>query len=210
MKVFAKVSVLLVMMTCTAVSGRADIVTVDENGNGFYTPTGGQTQRLQVVTSPLGGSFLAYQLPFLVTQGNVSIFNPSEAPCTNAVPFQSGACDIISFGSASFLGNTNTLTFVSDGSDGTDSRADTDISSFAGAAGTFQELIETGPEGNNMASVTYAQGTPNAGAPANGGTVTSVTYTFISDGTATPPVPEPTSLMLLGTGLIGVSTFIRR
>lgn len=120
--------------------------------------------------------------------------------------FQSGACDIISFGSTSFSGNTNTLTFVSDGTGGADSRADTDISSFAGAAGRFQELIETGPEANNMASVTDSGGSINAGAPANGG---SVTYTFISDGTATSPVPDPTSLLLLGSGLAGLAGWRR-
>ena len=206
MKSFVRVSVLVGAMVCAAVPGRADTVTVDENGNGFYTPTGGQTQRLQVVTSPLVGAFLAYQLPFFVTGGDVGI-KPGppfdDAMCPNTSSNSSvlfGACDIISF-----FGDT--LTFVSDGTDGTDSLADTNnISSFAGAnVGLFVGINEIGSEGNNSASYNATGGPSNPGAPVSGG----ITYTFISDGSAAPAVPEPTSLFLLGSGLAGLAGWRR-
>src|ERR1700680_4288928 len=100
MKTFAKASVLLVVMTCAAISGRADTVTVDENGNGFFTAT---PIPLPVVAGPFG-PFLTYALPFPVTQGTVSILPaPGEPPCPSNL--NNGACDEIIF-------QANTLTFV--------------------------------------------------------------------------------------------------
>lgn len=209
MQSFVRVSVLVGTMVCAAVPGRADTVTVDENGHGFYTPTGGLTQALPVVTSPFGAQFLAYQLPFNVTEGDVGIFPGPPFPSTDAFcpntsspsTVLNGACDIISF-----FGST--LTFVSDSTGGADSLADTDISSFAGAGGRlFVGTAEIGSEGNNAAPPYNATGGPsNPGAPVSGGTVT---YTFISDGSAAPAVPEPTSLFLLGSGLAGLAGWRR-
>ena len=206
MKSFVSVSALVAVIVCAAVPGRADTVTVDENGNGFYTPTAGLPQQLQVSNNGPFGSFLTYTLPFNVTGGDVGIkpgppFDDAMCPNTSSNSVLFGACDIISF-----VGDT--LTFVSDGTDGADSLADTNnISSFAGAnVGLFVGINEIGSEGNNSASYNATGGPSNPGAPVSGGTVT---YTFISDGSAAPAVPEPTSLFLLGSGLAGLAGWRR-
>ena len=183
-------------------------VTVDENGNGAlnFTTGGGCGADSIVSTSGVlapdpgpGGlsSVLTYNLlgPPSLVAGDVLLTDSSCGGCP---------LDLIRFNPAGTGGPTYpaSLLFYSDNVDGVDSLGDTPSppSSFYGNVVSIPEI---GSETNNGAIYT-----PTAGQP---GFVAgfAVTYDFISDGSGAS-LPEPGTLMLLGTGLVGLSGVIRR
>jgi len=95
--------------------------------------------------------------------------------------------------------NPGTIAFYSDNVDGVDAPADTPSPPLA-----FYPLIafaaEVGPEGSNFA--TYTPGPANPGASTAG---VPITYVFVSDGRAAAFVSDPSTLVLLGTGLAGLA-----
>jgi hypothetical protein len=132
------------------------------------------------------GNVLTYMLPgFLGVQGDVLLLDLFP-DCFGCV------LDVLRFN------GDGTVIFYSDSIDGFDSLADTSDPPLT-LYNNFVTLVETGSETDNGAS--YAPG------PLDPGADTSVTYSFISDA---PTVPEPATLVLLGTGLLGLAGLLRR
>ena len=161
----------------------ATAIVVDENGHGFAD---GVPLSFVIGQDPGPGGLnnvLIYTLPFTGTQGDVGLTDADFGNLT---------LDYLRFN-----GN-GTLIFYSDNIGGADALADTPSPPLAFYTNLLR-IPEVGPEGNNRAFYT-----PLAGQP---GFSPGVTYQFISDGTT---VPEPATLCLLGTGLVGAWAHRRR
>jgi PEP-CTERM motif len=160
------------------------IVTVDEFGHGFVeSPLGVFPLASHIGSDPGPGglsSVLIYTLPFAGVRGDVFLTDAD---------FGGFTLDVIRFN------GDFTLIFYSDNIGGFDAPADT-----AGPPGTtYTTLVsipELGPEGNNGAFYTPGSSDPGFGP-------LSPTFHFVSDGLA-QPVPEPATLLLVGSGIAGL------
>lgn len=209
MNLLVRVLVALAFAACLCSSALADgcpTITVDENGNGTLNFTTGGTCGSGAI-APTSGVLAADPGPGgLASVLTYSLLGPPSLVAGDVLLTEcGGACflDVIRFNPAGTggAGYAASLLFYSDNVDGFDSLGDTPSPPGAFYSNTVS-IPEIGTETNNGAIYT-----PTAGQPGFVAGFT-VTYDFISDGTGVP-VPEPGSLMLLGTGLLGLFGVIR-
>jgi hypothetical protein len=132
-------------------------------------------------------SVCTYPLPFAGVEGDVKLFDADAHTFLDVVRFN---------------GN-GTLLFYSDNVDGFDALCDTVSPPGAFYTNTLT-IDELGTEAENGAFYTPLSGQP-------GFDLSGPTYHFISDGhVPVATVPEPTTLALTGTGLLGLAAFRRR
>ena len=183
-------------------SAKADLVngniliTVDENCHGTINGFAG--------LSPLPCSFQNDPGPGgLSGVMTYNLLNPPGLVAGDVLLSDAGPIlDVVRFNPGQNFGS---LVFYSDNLDGFDSLADT-----TGPPRLLYSNVlivpEVGTEANNGAIYTPLAGQPGFVA----GAAAPVTYNLISDGAGATPVPEPGTLILLGSGLVGLVGIIKK